>query len=842
MAIRLKRMGSPRAASIDCINWRRVARYLVSVLLYIGQACFVFAQSSISEPDSSAIGASLEEVVVTARKLSENAQRVPVSITALTGNELLDLQVANIGELSSVIPGITLRQASLAPSALQIQLRGQLQNDTLATEDPSVGVYVDGVYWARAYGMNADLLDVQDLQVLNGPQGTLFGRNTTGGALVLQTRDPELASFSGIATATAGRFNERDGTIVLNAPIIADTLGVRAAFQTNNRDGYIFNTTTGGNLANEQTWTGRFKVLYKIGPRTTILFSAELYNANENANPFRMAYVAPPEVASLTTPDPIIGSVTNAEAAVENRLFVGGAPNVVAGSQLLQQYIATSQGNTVAMNQDWPTLTNTRTAMNTTTYNLDWGTLKFIGAYRSVLDNAGVDLAGSAYLGAAPAYHDDLSLKFHRDLSQWSGELQLAGKPMAEKLDFAAGIFYFAEHGLDQSESVTLPAFNPTTTVYDGYVKNSSDGVYAQSSYRVTEAAGLTAGLRYSSDDKGLVSRNRTLAPAGAFGPNLSQDTQECNVVPPGPAAFGVAGDPCSSSQSKTFSALSYTFGIDYRFAPNLMAYVKTDKASRSGGQNLRGGFYTINGHLTSTLFPFNPEFVKDVELGFKSQLWENRARINVALYHSWNTDIQKTLVVVTDQTPDTIVVNAGKQVVSGLETEFRARALAFARDELLLAINGAYTDPKYTQYVDPITGANLAGSRFEGVPKWTANLNAEYTHTFGAGRLRLSGDYAWRSTMALQPYNDTTDPFNPGLVTASTSGSVGLLNARATFSTMDDALELGLWGKNVTNKHFASSAVEFGAPLDTVYTLYGAPRMLGAMLTYRFGESTRRQ
>lgn len=771
----------------------------------------------------------LSEVTITARKVVEDAQRVPVTALALRGRALRDAEVSSIGEIGQLAPGLTLRHAPTTASALEMQLRGQLQNDTVATEDPSIGTYVDGVYWARAYGLNANLLDVKEVQVLYGPQGTLFGLNTTGGALVIETNNPKLDTLSGTVSLGAGNYAERNGTLIVNAPLLQHKLAIRAAFNFDDRAGYIRNILDGARLANRRRWMGRVKLLYRIRHGLTTLFSAELFHTRENANPFRLAYSAPPNLASLATATPEIGSLLNLETAIDNGLFIGSTPNVVAASQQIQQYIAGAQGDTVAENSNWPDATDTRTFADTTSLALASSVLRFIAAYRSVAENTAIDLDGSPFNG--------IEATFHRNLTQWSAELQWTGLALRKRLQYASGVLYFAEHGIDLSNSQSLPALIPTTTVYDGDISNRSIGIYAQGTYRITRALHLTAGLRYSNDQKGLVSHNRTIAAAGAFGPAFPTATQMCNVVPIGAAAFGPTGSPCTLPENLRFSALSYTFGVSYQVAPQAMVYLKTDKGFRSGGENIRGGFFTIGGKPYATIAPFAPEVVRDVEVGVKTQFWNNRARANLDIYHSWNNDIQRTLIVITDQTPDTFVVNAGKQEVSGLESQFTVRALANARNDVLLGLDGSYTDPKYTQYTDPITGANLANSRFEGVPRWAADASLNYRHRLAAKALTLHVDYSWRSQMALQPYNNTADPYNASLIGASTSPAVGFLNARAALHWHHGDIQIALWVRNLMDKRVAVNAVEDGAPLDLVVTQYNAPRMFGATATYRFTQ-----
>jgi iron complex outermembrane recepter protein len=251
----------------------------------------------------------LTEIVVQARKVNENLQDVPVAVTVISGEELERKSVVRFQDIAAFTPGLYMRSGSNSPAGITVSLRGQFQNDTLATLDPSVGTYVDGVYWARAYGLNTTLLDVSAVQVLKGPQGTLFGRNTTGGAVLINSNDPKLGEFSGRLSATYGRYNEFEPTAVVNIPI-GDRIAIRLAGKRFSRDGYTINSVpanaasavgavttavarrpVGGNLNglkldNRDRWQGRAKILIQPTDNFGIVFSGEYFKMDE-ASPTR---------------------------------------------------------------------------------------------------------------------------------------------------------------------------------------------------------------------------------------------------------------------------------------------------------------------------------------------------------------------------------------------------------------------------------------------------------------------------------------------------------------------------------------------------------------------------
>ncbi|MET0987828.1 MAG: TonB-dependent receptor [Steroidobacteraceae bacterium] len=777
------------------------------------------------------VSGGLEEITVTARKVTENQQTVPVSLTALSATELERASATQLIDVEQLAPGLVMSASPTTESALTIQLRGQQQNDTLATLDPSVGLYVDGVYWARAYGLNADLLDIKSVQVLNGPQGTLFGRNTTGGALVLETENPNLESSSGRVSGTFGRYDEVGATAVLNLPVIENKLGVRLALQSNDRDGYIRNTNTGSHLGEKNSWTARGKVLFQATEALSTLFSAEVFDMDVKSTPLSAKFIAPP---TATNP---LGSFVNQEAGTVGYGSVAGlGPYTVPpefsfatstptaggiaffqqmfarsqlGAPLVQAYIDSAQGDTVGLNTDAPVDVRTRTFSNTTTYDAGWGAIKFIAAYRDVAAHNDYDFDGTPWLA--------VSAELWQDLNQWSGELQMTGNALDDKLSFATGLFYFAEYGDDRSQQVGFPSFNPTLPMFDGTVNNKSAGIYSQGSYRVTEKLGVTAGLRYSYDEKALTSRNRTVLP-----PALGGGLFSCDL--PG------APNPCEMKFKDDFSAVSYTLGMDYRVTDDVMVYLKTGKGFRSGGQNLRGSA------VTGSFAKFDPEEVRDIEAGLKSQFWDNRARLNAAVYYSENKDLQRSTAV-TDASgqSSTVVQNAGKARVIGSEVQLTLQAT----EHLLLGAGAAYTDPKYKSFRDPQTGADRSNELFSGVAKWTANVNATYTQPISLGNLTLRADYSWRDDVVLWPWpkSDPNEPFNDAIVDATTDEATGVLNARAALSVMDDTLEFAIWGSNLTDERDSVGGTIFAAPVTVVNTRLRDPRTYGVTVSYRFGQ-----
>ncbi|MBS49011.1 MAG: hypothetical protein CMN60_15130 [Sphingobium sp.] len=825
---------------------RHSARRAVSGLL-LGTA---FGALSVTPAFAQAPQASeqggLQDIIVTARKVAENLQDVPVAVTAFTAETLLQQGATKVSDVARTTPSLTVRESPSNPTAISITLRGQVQTDVLATLDPSVGTYVDDMYWSRAYGLNQDLLDLSSVQVLKGPQGTLFGRNTTGGAMLFETNNPNFDGVSGSIAATYGRFNERVGTVVVNIPLIDDKLAIRGALQRNLRDGWMKDRITGDKYNDRDNWAARGKILYQATDNLSFLFSAEYFKQDVNASGRQMLYLIP---SGLTAPSAAgNASLQAAGAAAAATLTAAGLPvptginpfsypaigasgALQAGGNLRSYYTslgasetALSQG--VAGNPNLPDaspLTRVKTQTYNGTINLDtfFGAIKFVGGWRKVSTTSRLDLDGSA----APIH----TTTGDQTLTQYSCELQITGTALDDAVDFAGGAFYFHESGFDTSSSISLPSFNPNTLFFNGELDNDSIGAYAQATYHFTDRLSFTGGLRYSVDDKGLTTRNSTQ--------NRTSGTIACQI----PTATVANG--CALRVRDDFDGVSYLASLDYKLSEDVLVYLKTSKGFRSGGQNLRA-------NSVATAIPFKPEIAYAHEAGIKSELFDRRLRLNLAGYYSNVNDIQRTtLIGLANGTTQTVLTNAGKIRIWGLEGEFLVQLPAGFQ----VGGTGSYTNAKYKDYQELPSRTNLTGNRLdervEGVPKWTWSLTGSYEHAFDFGRFNLRTDYSWTSAINLQPYTPfigdpqgvTIDP-NTGttiaqnIIDATTSPKQGVLSARASLSLMNDKLELAVFGRNLTNNRKVVQALYVGG-LGYVSGVHREPFTYGGTITYRFGN-----
>lgn len=793
-----------------------------------------FAQTAPPQAENETVG--LEDIIVQARKVDENLQDVPVAVTAFTGDQLETKGVVRLQDVASFTPGLYMRSGSNSPAGITVALRGQFQNDTLATLDPSVGTYVDGVYWARAYGLNTTLLDVSSVQVLKGPQGTLFGRNTTGGAILINSNDPELGEFSGKLSASYGRYNEFEPTAVINIPI-GEKVAIRLAGKRFSRDGYTTNSVpttaasavtpvttavarrpvagnlNGLKLDDRDRWQARGKLLIQPTENLSLLFSGEYFKMDELSPSRNLVY----------TTRAFSGANSTYNTAATSGTFVGilnGNPPATATTPGLALLAAEADrlaaGGQITANNEIPYVyAKTQTYNFTGALDTSFGQMKLIAGYRKVNSNAGFDLDGSAY-----AIHFTES---QQELKQKSAELQFTGTAFGDAVDFAAGAFVFHESGFDQSISITVPALNPVTSHFWGLIDNDSIGMYGQATWHLNDKLSFTGGLRYSVDDKGLETRNNNF--------NRTSGLTTCAVVAGVPAfSAGEIVDPvqCAFKRRDSFAGWSYTASVDYKISDDILIYAKTAKGFRSGGQNLRAP-------NTVSFIPFAPEIAYSYEVGFKSEFLDNRVRLNVAAYTSDVSDIQRsTLVSVPPVPPSTIpgtatlLGNAGKVRIRGLEAELTAVLF----EGFTVQASGALVDPKYIRYAD-LTG-DRSFERFSGVFKKQYSIGADYTTPIGdSAQIKLHVDYAWRSKVPLDPYFYAPNPENDAIVASTTGPALGLLGARASIEFLD-RFEIGVFARNLTNeREYVQNQIV--APVGYVSATYNEPRTYGVTASVEF-------
>lgn len=774
-------------------------------------APLAFAQDTADQPSDG-----LGDIVVTARKVAENLQNIPVSVTVQTGDALVQQSAIRLPDIARLTPGISFTPASSNGSASNIAIRGQVQTDVLATLDPSVGVYVDGFYWARAYGLNSNLLDIQNAQVLRGPQGTLFGRNTTGGALLVQSNDPNYDGVSGMVSAGYGRFNETNGTAIINLPIATDKAALRAAFTINKRDGFVKSEISGRDVGQRDSYTGRVKLRLDPTENLQIVLSGEFFSMKAYDRPFQLQYISPTSTANIEA-----ALEANPANAALLATPAGQGQLIGIGAGIFANYLANYKGtDRVRLNDGDPRVdVQTQTYVLTTNLDTVWGALKFIGGYRKIKSFAPIDLDGSPVA--------IVRTTGRQDLESYSGEIQATGKALDDKIDFAGGIFAFNETGRDSSTSISLPVLTRISsrgflpqTYYTGDITNRSMGVYLQSTFHFNDQLSATGGIRYSVEDKNIVSFNTT----------VNADTQAITACLIATAQPGT----CRAESKSDYDGVSYTLGLNYQATPDVLVYIKASKGFRSGGQNLRAAGATTGGAFA----PFGPEVAREEEAGLKAELFDRKVRFNLAAFYNEVTDIQRTSLLVSadGRSTSTVVSNAGKARFYGGEAELTARLFT----GFTLSGTAALVKAKYLEFADA-TG-DRRDEVFQNVPEWTFSVAGDYEKEAGFGTLRAHLDYAWLDDTALYAYrtaktgNALNDSIRAAVGKALTRPAGGELNGRLGVSFSDDMFEVALYGRNILDRRAGNSGLLFGSPLFAAMTTPNDPATYGVTATVKFG------
>jgi iron complex outermembrane receptor protein len=793
--------------------------------------------------------ARVEEVVVTARRVAENLQDVPVAVTVLSGEQLEAKNVVQLSDVALFTPGFKTMPAPSNLSGFNLSSRGQVQGDSLATLDPSVGSYVDELNWARAYGLNTNLLDVANVQMLKGPQGTLFGRNTTGGALLVTTNDPVLGEYAGRASATYGRFNERGLELILNAPI-GERVAVRGAIRSRVRDGWAYgirqiNPATGlpsnaflangaiqrhGEFNDLDELSGRLKVRFDISDSTEFLVSGEWYRYD--ATPGRQMFYK----VDLATAGDAVATTT---PVLLYQSYLAGHPDAVGYDAHSCEFVSAAPVNctdNIVEEQANYIHTETETYVAKLTSETPLGQFKLIAGYRNVTQSTNFDLDGSTAV-----IHTSQQAE---DLSQYSVEAQLSGQALSDRLDYVVGATWFEEDGLDTGHSLSNVAIGgifgnrPASNIprNKAFIDNTSWGLYGQATYRITDRIGLTGGLRYSEDEKGIDLR-------GAF-TGLNALPTTCAIVGPGSGAT-IAND-CSFVRSDKFNDVSWTVGVDYRLTEDALLYAKASRGYRSGGQNLRA--------LTlAQAVPFGPENVNEYEAGLKADLLDQRLRLNLAAYYSKVTDAQRTGIVATviNGVPvnNTLISNAAEVINTGFEAELTARPTR----ELTFGASVGYVDASYERFIDA-TGADVRNQRITLVPDWSYSLSAQYarplsdevsfsanldwswTAEYSSDRCVAVGPVACWTLTTADRNGLTAAQIGQRVVDATTMDAAGILNGRLTFGLNDDAYQVVLWGRNLTDDRGRTQATYLQAnPRNYVGGAVREPRTYGVTVTAEF-------
>ena len=741
--------------------------------------------------------AQIEEIVVTAQKREENLQDTPIAITAFTEESLEGRMINDISKLADFTPNVifdTTTPISGLSNGAAVFIRGVGQLDFGLTTDPGVGTYIDGVYSSRAVGGVLDVVDIERIEILRGSQGTLFGRNTIGGAINITTKRPA-ETFGGMLEATFGEFERTDFKGSVDIPVTEKFL-TKFAFSSKNRNGFVDRITVGDRLGDQDRQSARGSFLLQATDDIELYATVDYTSIDEQSAGSVMVGItefpgAPPLLAPSST-------------WAYNQVFVPANPGAVPYTA--QEFLLDGNDRTLATG---PTGTDLESvgATLTFTWSLPWFEFKSISSYRDTEgefyrdpDNSSIQITETSN----PNYNHE----------QFSQELQVTGALFNERLQYVLGAYYFEEDGTDDvfvpiygalptpAGLIALPLFINNYVLVD----NNSKAVFGQGTFDLTEQIAVTFGLRYTEDEKSFGYRQYISPdPGGAIAVLALLGPP---VTVPGPAGAIVLWDEVSDE----FTELNFRAGIEYQFNDDTLLYFTYADGYKSGGFNFR---YVVP---RADPLAFDPETLESYEVGVKWQGLGDRLRINAAGFVSEYGDVQIQLFE-TGGGP--LTQNAGVADIIGVEVE----VTAVPHERLLLNAGFGYIDAEYDELNLPTTNVAQAISletKLPNTPETTVNISAEYTHPLAWGSLVIRGDYRYTDDL----YNDAQN--SPFLY----QDGYHTFNASLTFSTGN--WDFSVFGTNLTDKRFITSGdSNFGLGFHEAN--YNRPREFGGLIRYRF-------
>ena len=729
------------------------------------------------------VATTLGEVTVTARRREEDAQKVPVAVSTFSDEELQKIQASSVDGLQGSVPNLNIVQGRGSSNSVNVFIRGIGQPDALQTFDPGVGMYVDDVYYSRIQGALFSLFDIKQVEVLRGPQGTLYGKNSTGGAIKLTTREPDAEKASGSAEIMVGNYGRLNGNFYGSMPL-GDTVSASLAFTSINSDGYVTDPRNGNQYNEDDTTAGRLKINFHPSEDFSLALSLD-YTHQDNA-PTLGQSVAPLYLNSglgafQSTLQPAPTGEYNFET--ETSLKPG------QGQEL------TSQGIAAVVN--WK-------------LSEPWS-FKSITAYRELDSRAYIDIDASRFqLG-------DVLVDFkQRQLSQ---EFQLQ-YDNGSNLQSVFGLYYLHEKLPSHQEAYGNDIYAFFGVPY-GFLRTIDDdldtksfAVFGHVSWEFVPTWTLSAGIRYSKDEKEYVRTTSTF-----WTPQF--------------AGLGfVNGTVPFPRTSASWKAWTPSFSLQKAFGDNVTGYVSANRGFKSGGFNGRS-----NSAYDVIHAEYDPETVWTYELGLKTESADKRMLGNFSVFHSDYKDFQARVSEQTNPgspTPTVSfpVINAAELTIEGVEFE----GIALVGDGTKLSAQVGWMDAKYKNFNDyrlvpgsPGYNAAFAATVHEHVPfspDWTMRLAASHAFLLNSGGLlTLGADMSYRGDTWLSVDN------RPGLMQPDYT----LWGVFGIYDSPEGAWQVRGGVRNLIDETYKTDGQEFSSVANIQTAYYGAPRNYYLSLRYNF-------
>ncbi|NCF31979.1 MAG: TonB-dependent receptor [Proteobacteria bacterium] len=791
----------------------------------------------IAQAEETAAGANrfIEEVVVVARKREETAQSVPIPITALSEEQLDNRNITEIQDLEKLSPNTSINYSAVNGTAISVFMRGIGQTNWSATQDPKIGIYVDDVYLSRPQGGLLDMMDVNRVEILRGPQGTLFGRNTTAGLIQIINNKPTMESETSIRLGAGTRGHQRYGFTINRA--LSDTVAARVALFGKNTDGYIINSVTGKDRGNEDS----------LSYRASLLWDLEQFSALLTYDHFESDERAPLGSCRFTGPDS--GMLAGGLASIGN--MFGIYDDMKANCDATTRRVSSDNTNDESANSDVDAYSLKLD------YDMEWASLTSVSSYREINNFNG---SWGWVMGAGPGVNFLEILNNESVNKVYSQELRLSGE--TDKLSWVAGAYIFQE---DSDEDLDVPLFrdvaapsaaewpffyfptgaaNPDGSAqtlgdiavatqiygsrYQAYdVTNKNQSLFAEVVYQINDQLGLTVGARYTSDDREFT-RIQTLF-GGAADPQYVCPGMTFTELAPGVSVS--ASDRCY--QEVSYSKTTPRVILSYDLNDDVMLYGSYSMGYSSGGFN-----------QDTRMRAYLPEISDNFEIGAKTSLMDGRLRLNATAFLNNYQNQQLTVGRVVNGQPTADLINAQEATLSGLEFDI----LSQLTENFAVAISAGYLQGEYNEFtvddntIDPVTLAesivtrDLSDTEF-GNDGSETSLDISLLHYLdlpSGGDITSSLGYSFKDDQYYTLLN-TPSSFEP---------SYWLLDARVTWNLSNDQTRLVFWGSNLLDEEYVNTMIDQSGDtqiggsdpsLGMTAVYWGAPRAIGLEISHSF-------
>lgn len=849
----------------------------------VSQLSAVLAVTSVGLIPSVALGqATLEEVVVTARKRVETMQETPVAVSAFSGENLEELGIRDISDLTKVVPNIDMYSGNGTTGAANIFIRGIGARNTGVNFDSGVGVYVDGVYVSRADGAVLDNVDVQSVQVLRGPQGTLFGKNTTGGAILYTTNKPN-EELGGHVEVRVGNYNQIESKGTLNVPIIGDTLMSRFSLYQTKRDGYVQSVIPDG--------------LPEQAPFNEPFIEDEYNDVNRYGGQAQLRWIPSEDV--LLDLNYNYGKTDQASRGQSCQVVTGvdgtGWQSALQDATIVLPSTGLDITDWCQINDDLgkdKIMANLspnkyKAEVNTLAFTANWDindvmSFQSISSWRNTeggevneLDAIGIALLGRTNFegnGAA-----------QRNTDAYTQEFQLSGSAFDDKLDYVVGVFGFHEEtdkGASTSPTIffnalggTSPPFtNGNTAFYQNNLtelltKNTSVSAFSQADWHFDDYWTLTVGARYTWEERKLT-RNfetpelSTLATTGDAAYVPIPDNFNFINFPSGGGTFnpnhgftninpatGMPDPLAYQTQKYDTTQVNPMFSIQRTFDPiGFMDFGNAYFTVANGF--LSGGLTDTVSTQTGLIEEYDPEEVWNYEIGFKMDAWDRKLRLNTALFYTDYKDRQLTTVRINpvDGRIAGALINAKSSYIAGIEFE----AVVLPVENLQITANVTFNESDIDEYDDERITTFTPG---QPVPAGCSTVSVGGTPVLNCPIDRSDEDLPRLPDAALYLAVQYTFETNYGTVMPLVSASYRTnlencfdassclsgvykvdqtdITARLTWNSPDMAWRVTAYGQNLTDDRYVSGGTPLVDVTSTAGVIYNLPRTYGLEAAY---------